>query len=134
MSENLKNLIDGVEEDVKTRSELEYSVETLTEEIKKLNIKIEEQEKLLQQRESGAGDDLDIPDDIKILKEMIQTQREELIKKDHEIDSLKDIIIYADYGQLKEVFINIITNAYQAKKNNNINIFITSEYYEGKLL
>jgi len=90
MSENLKNLIDGVEEDVKTRSELEYSVETLTEEIKKLNIKIEEQEKLLQQREGGAGDDLDIPEDIKILKEMIQTQREELTKKDQEIDLLKD--------------------------------------------
>ncbi len=90
MSENLKNLIDGVEEDVKTRSELEYTVESLTEEIKKLNIKIEEQEKLLQQREGGAGDDLDIPEDIKILKEMIQTQREELIEKDHEIELLKD--------------------------------------------
>ena len=90
MSENLKNLIDGVEEDVKTRSELEYTVESLTEEIKKLNFKIEEQEKLLQKRERGAGDDLDVPEDIKILKEMIQTQREELTKKDHEIELLKD--------------------------------------------
>ena len=50
------------------------------------------------------------------------------------IDSLKDIVIYADYGQLKEVFINIITNAYQSKKDDIVNIFITSEYYEGKLL
>jgi chromosome segregation ATPase len=83
-------LIDGVEEDVKTRSELEYAVESLTEDIKKLNIKIEEQEKLLQQREGGAGDDLDIPEDIKILKEMIQTQREELTEKDHEIELLKE--------------------------------------------
>jgi len=90
MSENLKNLIDGVEEDVKTRSELEYTVESLTEEIKKLNFKIEEQEKLLQQRESGAGDNLDVPEDIKILKEMIQTQREELTEKDNEIELLKD--------------------------------------------
>ena len=90
MSKDLKGLIDDVEEDVKTRSELEYSVENLTEEIKKLNIKIEEQETMLQKRESGAGVDFDIPDDIRILKEMIQTQREELTKKDHEIDSLKD--------------------------------------------
>lgn len=50
------------------------------------------------------------------------------------IGYIKDIIIYADYGQLKEVFINIITNAYQAKKNGIIKIFISYEYYEGKLL
>jgi len=90
MSENLKNLIDGVEEDVKSRSELEYLVETLNEKIKKLNLKIEEQEGMLQQREGAAGANLDIPEDIMILKEMIKTQREELTKKDHEIELLKD--------------------------------------------
>ena len=73
-----------------------------------------------------------------LLIDAIKSCKDSFKKKDYKlktkIDSIKDIVIFGDYGQLKEVFINIITNAYQAKKDNIINIFITSEYYEGKLL
>ena len=89
MSKNIKNLIDNIEEQGKTRAELEQTIEKLKEEIKKLNSKIQEEKILRQVSKSDMGDKATVPDEVQILKDMILSQRKDLIQKEEEIETLK---------------------------------------------
>jgi len=94
MREDLKNLIDSIEEKETSASEYKEKVKFLKEEIKKLNFTINEQKNLI--REQGdkiqKGEKTDVPGDIQILNEMITSQRQDLKKKEKDIEILEQRI------------------------------------------
>ena len=92
MDRDLKGIIDSVDAKDKTQSVLERKVETLKEEITRLNFTIREQKTLissLKGSRAGSSSGLEADDDIKFLKDMIFTQRQEILQKDREVDDLK---------------------------------------------
>jgi len=94
MSKDIKNLIDSVDVKSRTQSEYQYEIKLLQEEIKKLNFTIKEQKLLIQDQEKKLEnvENTDLPADIKILKDIIITQRQELKKKEKDIDILEQNI------------------------------------------
>ncbi|MFX0028139.1 MAG: hypothetical protein ACFE8B_02945, partial [Candidatus Hermodarchaeota archaeon] len=72
MDEDLKNLIDTVELEAKTRAQLEAQIKSMKEEINRLKFTIKEQHLLIEEQ----GDQIsfaqsDLPSEINILKDMI---------------------------------------------------------------
>ncbi|TFG25647.1 MAG: hypothetical protein EU529_00105 [Promethearchaeota archaeon] len=94
MRKDLNNLIDSMEEKEINASEYKEEVKILKEEIKKLNFTISEQKNLI--REQGnkiqKSEKIDIPGDIQILNDMIISQRQDLKKKEKDIEILEQII------------------------------------------
>ena len=91
MSKDLKDLIDTVEKETKTRSELEATINSLREEIKRLNFTIKEQELLIkEQQEQISGDQIQLPSEIKVLKDLVISQRQELSHKENELERLNE--------------------------------------------
>ncbi|MFX1374653.1 MAG: HEAT repeat domain-containing protein [Promethearchaeota archaeon] len=93
MNRDLKELINTVEEETKSRAELEATINSLKEETNRLKFTIKEQQLLIEEQ----GDQIsfaqsDIPSEINILKEMITSQRKDLIKRDENIEKLNDKI------------------------------------------
>ena len=93
MDEDLKDLIDTVEVETKTRAELESLINSLKQETKSLKFTIREQHLLIEEQ----GDQIsfaqsDLPSEINILKEMITSQRKDLGKRDNNIELLNDKI------------------------------------------
>jgi len=91
MNRDLKDLINTVEKETKSRSELEATINSLKEDINRLKFTIKEQHLLIEEQ----GDQIsfaqsDIPSEFNILKEMITSQRKDLIKRDESIDKLND--------------------------------------------
>lgn len=89
MDEDLKDLIDTVEVETKTRAQLEAQINSTKEEIKRLKFTIKEQQLLIEEQ----GDQIsfaqsDLPSEINILKEMITSQRKDLVKRDDNIERL----------------------------------------------
>ncbi|MFX1490073.1 MAG: HEAT repeat domain-containing protein [Promethearchaeota archaeon] len=89
MSKDLKDLIDTVEKETKTRSELDSIIKSLKEEINRLKFTIREQQLLIEEQ----GDQIsfaqsDLPSEMNILKELIISQRGDLAKRDENIDRL----------------------------------------------
>ena len=90
MDRDLKGIIDSVDVKDKTQSVLERKIESLKEEIARLNYTIQEQITLIASlKSSGSDSGLEVDDDIKFLKDMIFTQRQEILEKDREVDDLK---------------------------------------------
>ncbi|MBY8985501.1 MAG: HEAT repeat domain-containing protein [Candidatus Lokiarchaeota archaeon] len=93
MSKDLKDIIDTVEKDTKSHAELEAEINSLKEEINKLNGIIDEQKMLINEGSDSISLDVsNIPGEVDILKELIISQRKELIKKDEANESLNDKI------------------------------------------
>ena len=93
MSKDLKDLIDTVEKDTKSHAELEAEINSLKEEINRLNGIIDEQKMLIGERSDSISLDVStIPSEVGILKDLIISQRQELIKKDEAHESLNDKI------------------------------------------
>jgi hypothetical protein len=93
MDKDLKDLIDTVEIETKTRAQLESQIKSMKEEINRLKFTIKEQHLLIEEQ----GDQIsfaqsDIPSEINILKEMIASQRKDLTKRDENIEKLYDKI------------------------------------------
>ncbi|MHA2394049.1 MAG: HEAT repeat domain-containing protein [Promethearchaeota archaeon] len=91
MSKELKDIINTVEKETKSRAELESIIAGLKEEINRLKFTIKEQQILIDEQ----GDQIsfaqsDLPSEINILKEMITYQRQELIRRDQNIETLND--------------------------------------------
>lgn len=84
MSKDIKNLIDDIEEQNKTRAELEHTIEKLKEEIKRLKLEMEEQKVFIQVSDTNVENKISVPEDIQILKDMIISQRKDLVQKDRE--------------------------------------------------
>ncbi|TFG06836.1 MAG: hypothetical protein EU539_06605 [Promethearchaeota archaeon] len=89
MSRNLKDLIDAIEEKNEKETQYEVSINQLKEEIEKLKFTISEQKKIIQEQNEILSKSQDIPGDVKILKDLLLSQRQELKKKDRDIEILE---------------------------------------------
>jgi len=93
MKKDLKEKLNTVEEETKSHAELEASINSLKEEINRLNGIIDEQKTLIDENsDSIISDDNTIPSEIGILKDLIISQRQKLIKKDETNEMLQDKI------------------------------------------
>ncbi len=89
MSKDFKNLINTVEKETKTLSELEAIINSLREENNRLKLTLQEQKLQIEDQESKISTSLsDLPSEFDILKEMILTQRKDLKQKDEKIENL----------------------------------------------
>lgn len=104
MTPDLKDIINSVETQVNMQSELEQTIKLLKEEISKLKFTIKEQKILIQNQKAKTQKKIEVPEDIEILKDIIITQRQEINKKDKDIDTLEqkleEIIPNADMGTI----------------------------------
>ena len=94
MSKELKNLIDSVDSANQAQSDLETTIRYLKEEVQKLNFTIGEQRTIIQNQESELSNfsNGDIPEDISVLKELVTQQRQDIIKKDKDVEILQHTI------------------------------------------
>jgi len=128
-----KGLIDGIDANDSSRSELIDAIEILKEEIESLNLKLIEQEKMLKKENSIIKEEFDGSDDIEILKEMIISQRTAFNEKDKELESLKEKIrILDDYKKDDEELNNLKSQMKDAKSKidkltNELEIYKTNE-------
>ncbi len=88
---NLKDLIDSVEEKNQNTVDLEKKVENLRNTINRLRFTIKEQKRLIEDlKREGKAPQEDIPSDLRILKEIISNQRQNLNAKDNIISRFED--------------------------------------------
>ncbi|MFX1588823.1 MAG: hypothetical protein ACFFC1_11750, partial [Promethearchaeota archaeon] len=94
MSKDLKDLIDSIDSANSAHSELETIIRYLKEEVQKLNFTINEQKRIIQNQKLKLSnfESSTIPEDVEVLKELLINQREELIKKDKDIEILTQTI------------------------------------------
>ncbi len=83
MSKDFKDIIDTVEKETKSHAELEAKINSLNEEINRLKGVITEQKMLIsEQSDSTTLDVGTVPSELDILKDLVISQRQKLIKKD----------------------------------------------------
>ncbi len=96
MSKDLKNLIDGVEKKALSRTELEQKFQKKKEEVNRLKFTIKEQKLLIEDLKSQVreeeGDQVELPSEILILKDMFISQRKELSRRNNDIRDLNEKI------------------------------------------
>ncbi|MFX1406362.1 MAG: HEAT repeat domain-containing protein [Promethearchaeota archaeon] len=94
MSKDLKDLIESTNSANRAHSDLETIIKYLKEEVQKLNFTINEQKRIIQNQKLKLSnfESSTIPDDVEVLKELIVNQKEELIKKDKDIEILTQTI------------------------------------------
>ncbi len=94
MSKELKDLIDSVDYTNQTHSDLETIISRLKEEVQRLNFTIDEQKTIIQNQKSKLSEfkENNIPEDIIVLKELVTNQRQEIIKKEKDIEILQQTI------------------------------------------
>ncbi|TFF97811.1 MAG: hypothetical protein EU547_03325 [Promethearchaeota archaeon] len=85
----LKDLIDSVEEKNQNTIELENKIEFLKNTINRLKFTIKEQKRLVEELKESETNKDNIPNDVKILKELVSSQREDLKSKDKIISRLE---------------------------------------------
>ncbi|MFX1455919.1 MAG: HEAT repeat domain-containing protein [Promethearchaeota archaeon] len=93
MSKDLKDLINTVEKEMKSKAELEANINSLNEEINRLNGIIDEQKKRINVHPEFLPLDVkNIPSEVDTLKELVASQRQDLNKKDEISEQLHDQI------------------------------------------
>lgn len=95
MCPEIRELIDAVDEKNKTQADLEQQIKFLKEEVDRLNFTLKEQRILIKEQEeklSSSEKTEELPKDVQILKEMIFSQRKELLDKDDTIEMLHEEI------------------------------------------
>ncbi len=94
MSKELKDLIDSIDSTNRAHSDLERMIRYLREEVLRLTFTINEQKQLIQSQRAQLSDieESDLPGDVQILKEMVANQREDIIKKNKDIEILKQTL------------------------------------------
>ena len=94
MSKELKDLIDSIDSTNRAHSDLERMIRYLREEVLRLTFTINEQKQIIQSQRAQLSDieESDLPGDVQILKEMVSNQREEIIKKNKDIEILKQTL------------------------------------------
>ncbi|MBY8987642.1 MAG: HEAT repeat domain-containing protein [Candidatus Lokiarchaeota archaeon] len=91
MSRELKDLIDSIDSANQAHSDLETMIRYLKEEVQRLNFTVSEQKKIIQNQKLKASN-INIPEDITVLKDLVTEQRQDLIKKDKDIEILQQTI------------------------------------------
>ena len=94
MSKELKDLIDSVDSANQAQADLETMNRELKEEVQRLNFTIDEQIRIIQNQESKLSNfpNGNIPEDISVLKELVTQQRQDIIKKDKDVEILQQTI------------------------------------------
>jgi chromosome segregation ATPase len=94
MSKDIKDLINSVDYTNKAHSDLEIVISRLTEEVQRLNFTIDEQKIIIQNQKTNLSEfkENNIPEDIIVLKDLITNQRQDIIKKDKDIEILQQTI------------------------------------------
>ena len=94
MSKELRDIIESIDSTNKAHSDLVTMINYLKEEVQRLNHRIIEQKHIIssQGEKINEFESSEIPEDIKVLKEMIIMQREELTKKDEGLKFLENNI------------------------------------------
>jgi chromosome segregation ATPase len=85
MSRDIKDLINDLDQKGQIESDFEITIRILKEEIDKLNFTIKEQKVFIQEQNEKLKKANDIPIDIKLLKDLVVSQRQELKTKDNDI-------------------------------------------------
>lgn len=91
MSKELKDLINSVDSANQAHSDLENVIRGLKEEVQRLNFTVSEQKKIIQNQKLKISDN-NIPEDITVLKDLVSEQRQDIIKKDKDIEILEQTI------------------------------------------
>jgi chromosome segregation ATPase len=91
MSKELKDLIDSIDSTNQAHSDLETMIKFLKEEVQRLTFTVNEQKKIIQNQKSQISNNI-IPEDIAVLKDLVANQRQDLIKKDKDIEILQQTI------------------------------------------
>ncbi len=94
MSKELKDLIDSVDYRNQTHSDLETIISRLKEEVQKLKFTINEQKRIIENQKSQLSEfkENNIPEDIFVLKDLVTDQRQDIIKKEKDIEILQQTI------------------------------------------
>ncbi|MFX1496263.1 MAG: HEAT repeat domain-containing protein [Promethearchaeota archaeon] len=94
MSKDLKDLIESIDSANRAHLDLERIIRFLKEEVQRLTFTVNEQKKIIQNQRAKLDDiqENDLPTDIETLKEIISNQRQDLIKKDKDIEILEQTI------------------------------------------
>jgi len=94
MSKDLKDLIDSVDYTNKAHSDLEIIISRLTEEVQRLNFTIDEQKIIIQNQKTKLSEfkENNVPEDIFLLKDLVSNQRQDIIKKEKDIEILQQTI------------------------------------------
>ncbi|NVM46059.1 MAG: HEAT repeat domain-containing protein [Candidatus Lokiarchaeota archaeon] len=91
MSKDIKDLIDSVDSANQAHSDLEIVIKHLKEEVQRLNFTVSEQRKIIENQKSKISNN-NIPEDISVLKDLVTEQRQDIIKKDKDIEILQQTI------------------------------------------
>ena len=91
MSKELKDFIDSVDSANKAQSDLEITIRGLKEDVQRLNFTIEEQKRIIENQKSklSSVQNDNTPEDISVLKELVTQQRQDIIKKDKDVEILQ---------------------------------------------
>ncbi|MHA1190745.1 MAG: HEAT repeat domain-containing protein [Promethearchaeota archaeon] len=94
MSRELRDLIESIDSANQAHSDLVTVIKYLKEEVQRLNVRVNEQKRIIKNQgfKISEFDDSDIPEDVLILKEMITNQREDINKKDDHVKILEQSI------------------------------------------
>jgi chromosome segregation ATPase len=94
MSKELRDIIESIDSTNKAHSDLTTMINYLKEEVQRLNHRIVKQKRIIssQGEKVNEFENSEVPEDLKVLKEMIIMQREELSKKDEDIKLLENNI------------------------------------------
>ncbi len=91
MSKELKDFIDSVDSANKAQSDLEITIRGLKEDVQRLNFTIDEQKRIIEDQKSklSSVQNDNTPEDISVLKELVTQQRQNIIKKDKDVEILQ---------------------------------------------
>ena len=91
MSKELKDFIDSVDSANKAQSDLEITIRGLKEDVQRLNFTIDEQKRIIEDQKSklSSVQNDNTPEDISVLKELVTQQRQDIIKKDKDVEILQ---------------------------------------------
>ncbi|MHA1373738.1 MAG: HEAT repeat domain-containing protein [Promethearchaeota archaeon] len=94
MSRELRDLIESIDSANQAHSDLVTVIKYLKEEVQRLNVRVNEQKRIIKNQgfKISEFDDSDIPEDVLILKEMITNQREDINKRDDHVKILEQSI------------------------------------------
>jgi len=94
MSKDLKDLIDSVDSANQAQSDLETMNRELKEDVQRLNFTIDEQRRIIEDQKSKLSNfpNGNIPEDLSVLKELVTQQRQDIIKKDKDVEILQSTI------------------------------------------
>lgn len=89
MSRDLKDLINALEEKNEVQTDYELTFRELKEEVGRLKFTNKEQKILIQEQKEKLSKKLEVPEDIQLLKDVIVSQRQEIRKKEKDIEILE---------------------------------------------